>query len=71
MAEYNIQEGDSLQLLDLEGVIVLTPKLTLVPQLAQEIERLRVEAAVTMEQMLKGLSEERERCYAEDYVQDQ
>jgi len=66
--KYGIQEGDALQVLDLDGVIVLTPNATLVPQLAQEIERLRLEAGVTTDEMLEGLQEQREQYYVENHA---
>ena len=65
--KHNIQEGDTLRVIDLEGVFVLTRKVSLVPELAQELERLRLEAGVTTEEMLAGLREQRERYYAENY----
>ncbi len=64
---YNIQTGDSFQLLDLDGVIVLTPLVPMVPELAREIERARVEAGLSMEEMLRALREQRERFVAEKY----
>ena len=64
---HNIREGDTLRVIDLDGVFVLTRMVSLVPELAQEIERLRLEAGVTTEEMLQGLREQRERYYAENY----
>ena len=63
--KYDIQEGDTLRLIDLDGVFVLTRMVTLVPELAQEIERLRLEAGLTTEELLEGLREQRERYHAE------
>ncbi len=45
--KYDIQEGDTFRLVDLDGVFVLTRMVSLVPELAQEIERLRLEAGLT------------------------
>ena len=58
---YNIKPGDTFRLLDLDGIFVLTPMVPRVPELAQEIERARVEAGLSVEEMLKGLREQRER----------
>jgi AbrB family looped-hinge helix DNA binding protein len=62
---YNIKPGDTFRLLDLDGIFVLTPMVPMVPELAQEIERARVEAGLSVEEMLKGLREQRER-YVEE-----
>ena len=64
---YNIQAGDSYRLIDLDGVLVLTPLAPLVPELAREIERARVEAGLSVEEMLAGLREQRERYVAEKF----
>lgn len=64
---YNIQPGDSYRLVDLDGVLVLTPLAPLVPELAREIERARVEAGLSVEEMLADLRAQRERYVAEKY----
>jgi AbrB family looped-hinge helix DNA binding protein len=64
---YDIQEGDTFRLIDLDGVFVLTRMVSLVPELAQEIERLRMDAGLTTEELLDGLREQRERYHAETY----
>ena len=55
--KYDIREGDTFRLVDLDGVFVLTRMVSLVPELAQEIERLRLEAGLTTEELLDGLRE--------------
>lgn len=57
--KYNLQEGDSLRLVDLEGIFVLSPLVPMVPELAREIERLRTEAGLTTEELLDALRQER------------
>ena len=64
---YNIKPGDTFRLLDLDGIFVLTPMVPMVPELAREIERARLEAGLSVEEMLKGLREQRERYVAEKY----
>jgi len=64
---YNIQPGDSYRLVDFDGVLVLTPLAPLVPELAREIERARVEAGLSVEEMLEDLRAQRERYTAEKY----
>lgn len=64
-AKYDIKEGDTFYLLDLEGIFVLTPMVPLVPELAREIERLRVEAGLSTQELLAGLREQRAKYRAE------
>ena len=63
--KHNIQEGDTFRLIDLDGVFVLTRMVSLVPELAREIERLRLEAGLTTDELLEGLREQRERYQAD------
>ncbi len=67
---YGIQTGDILRLVDLDGVLVLTPMSPMVPELAREIEKTRLETGLTIEELLAGIREQRERYYAENYASD-
>jgi bifunctional DNA-binding transcriptional regulator/antitoxin component of YhaV-PrlF toxin-antitoxin module len=60
--KYGIQPGDSFRLVDLDGIFVLTPMVPMVPELAREIEQLRLSAGLSMDDLLQGL---RERFYTE------
>jgi AbrB family looped-hinge helix DNA binding protein len=53
--KYRLEEGDALTVLDLDGAIVLSPRAAVVPKLAAEIERLRTEAGLSVEDLLEGL----------------
>ena len=64
---YGIQDGDTYQLVDLDGILVLVPMTPMVPALAREIERARVEAGLTTEEMLVSLREQRERYVTEKH----
>lgn len=64
---YQIQSGDTFRVVDLDGIFVLVPMAPLIPELAREIERARIEAGLTMEEMLLGLREQREKYVAEKY----
>lgn len=57
--KYGIQAGDTFELVDLDGIFVLTPMVPMVPELAREIERMRREAGLSMEELLQGLREQR------------
>jgi bifunctional DNA-binding transcriptional regulator/antitoxin component of YhaV-PrlF toxin-antitoxin module len=64
---YNIQTGDTFRMLDLDGVLIFAPMAPMVPELAREIERTRIAAGLTIEELLLSLREEREQYYAEKY----
>ena len=64
---YGLGVGD---VLDLDGVFVLSPRASVVPELAAEIERLRLEAGYTTEELLESLRGERERYVRERYGDD-
>lgn len=51
-AKYRLDDGDSLTVLDLDGSILLSPKVPIVPKLAGEIERLRKAAGLSVEDLL-------------------
>lgn len=69
--KYGIESGDTFRLVDLDGIFVLTPMVTMVPELAREIERARVEAGLSIEELLANLREQRERTYRENDAGDQ
>lgn len=50
-----------------EDMRPLTPQRPMVPELADEIEQLRLEAGVSTETLLQGLREQRARYVAERY----
>lgn len=60
--EVYLDEGDVLTLVDLGDAFFLSPKVSVVPKLAAEIERLGEEAGLSVEDLLDGLDEQR-RCY--------
>ena len=64
---YGLGVGDVLDVVDLDGVFVLSPRASVVPELAAEIERLRVEAGLSTEDLLASLRAERERATRERY----
>ncbi|MFH1928290.1 MAG: AbrB/MazE/SpoVT family DNA-binding domain-containing protein [Chloroflexota bacterium] len=69
--KYGIQEGDSYRVLDLDGIFVLTPMVPMVPELAREIEKARLEAGLSVEELLKSLRQQRERYHRETYESSQ
>ena len=65
--KYGIENGDIFRLVDLDGVFVLTPMVPMVPELAREIEQARLEAGLSIEDLLQGLREQRQRYVQEKY----
>ena len=65
--KYGIRSGDTFHVVDLDGVFVLTPLAPMVPQLAHEIEKMRLEAGLSIDELLAGLAEQRERIYVERF----
>ena len=66
-AKYGIQPGDTYRLVDLDGILILTPMVPMVPELAREIERLRLDAGLSIEELLVALREQREQYHSEHY----
>lgn len=66
--KYNIEEGDTFRVLDLDGLFVLTPMVPMVPELAREIENMRLEEGMSIQMLLEGLREQRARYHQEHYA---
>ncbi len=69
--KYGIENGTILRLVDLDGLFVLTPMATIVPQLAQEIEQMRLEMGLSTEELLLNLREQRARYHQEKLLSQQ
>jgi len=69
--KYGIREGDTFRLIDLDGIFVLTPMLPMVPELAREIEKVRLEAGLSIEELLRSLREQRENYHAGPTASDE
>jgi bifunctional DNA-binding transcriptional regulator/antitoxin component of YhaV-PrlF toxin-antitoxin module len=65
--KHGIKSGDTFHLVDLDGIFVLTPMVPMVPELAREIERMRREAGLSIEELLTSLREQREQVHLERY----
>lgn len=57
--QYGLDEDDVLTLVDLGGVFVLSPRVSVVPKLAREIERKREQSGVTIEELIEGVQKDR------------
>ena len=70
LRKYSIKPGDTLSLIDLDGVFVLSQNELLVPALAREIEQARLDAGVDTSELLQALRDERARFVREMYGDD-
>ena len=59
--KYRLDEGDPVTLIDLGEGILISPKPTTLPKLAGELESLMEEQGLSLEELLKGVAEERAR----------
>lgn len=62
--KYGIRPGDTFHLVDFDGLFVLTPMVPMVPELAREIERLRQEAGLSIDDLLAALHAQRAERHA-------
>jgi bifunctional DNA-binding transcriptional regulator/antitoxin component of YhaV-PrlF toxin-antitoxin module len=56
---YRLQDGDPLTLVDLDGGMLLAPRVGVVAKLAAEIESQARRASVASEDLLEGIRQER------------
>ena len=66
-AKYNIENGKIFHLVDLDGIFVFVPMVSMVPELANEIERIRLEAGLSVDEFLDDLRKQREQYNKEKY----
>jgi bifunctional DNA-binding transcriptional regulator/antitoxin component of YhaV-PrlF toxin-antitoxin module len=66
-AKYNIENGKIFHLVDLDGIFVFVPMVPMVPELAREIERIRLEAGLSGDEFLDDLRKQRELYNMEKY----
>jgi AbrB family looped-hinge helix DNA binding protein len=62
---YDLSEGDPLTLVDLDGAILLSPRVSVADKLSSEIEYLTTEAGLSLDDLLKGLREQRARYHTD------
>jgi bifunctional DNA-binding transcriptional regulator/antitoxin component of YhaV-PrlF toxin-antitoxin module len=65
--KYGIKTGDTFRLIDLDGVFVLNPMAPMIPELAREIEQARLEAGLSINDLIHSLREQRQRYSQEKY----
>ena len=57
--KYHLEEGDPLTVIDLGEGIFLSPHPALLPKLAGRIEELRKKYNISLEELIKGVAEQR------------
>ena len=62
---YDLADGDPLTLLDLDGAILLSPRVSTVDKLSAEIEYLTTQAGMSLDDLLGGLREQRAKYHAD------
>ena len=62
---YDLSEGDAMTLLDLDGAILLSPRVSVTDKLSAEIEYLTTKAGLSLDDLLDGLREQRARYHAD------
>lgn len=62
---YGIDAGDTFSVIDLDGMFVLVPMVMLVPDLAAELERARLEAGLSVDDLIRGVREQRAAYHAD------
>lgn len=62
---YDLSEGDPLTLVDLDGAILLSPRVSVADKLSAEIEYLTAKAGLSLDDLLEGLREQRARYHAD------
>jgi len=60
-----LNTGDALTLVQINDIILLSPRQPVIPRLAEEFSQLMDESGVTLADLLQGLDEERERSWHE------
>ena len=60
-----LEPGDALTLVQIEDILVLSPRQPVIPKLAEEFSNIMDEEGVSLAELLAGLEEERERIWHE------
>jgi len=60
-----LDTGDTLTLVQIDDILLLSPKQPAIPRLAKEFSRIMDDEGVSLAELLEGLEEERERFWHE------
>lgn len=64
--KYSLDEGDPVTLIDLEGVLVVSPKLSLVDKFGNQIEEMRKREGLSVEELVQGVAQQRAARHGKD-----
>jgi len=62
---HGIAIGDTFTIVELDGMLLLVPMIMMVPELAAELERARIDAGLSLEDLIAGVREQREQYVAD------
>lgn len=65
-----VDTGDTLNLVQIDDIILLSPRQAMIPKLSQEFTALMEEEGVSLAELLQGLEEERTLIWQERYAND-
>jgi bifunctional DNA-binding transcriptional regulator/antitoxin component of YhaV-PrlF toxin-antitoxin module len=69
--KYALNEGDILTLIDLgDGSFLLSPRTSQVDHLGDRVTQILQEENISLDDLLSGLDDERQRYYQEHYARD-
>ena len=60
-----VDTGDTLNLVQIDDILLLSPRQTMIPKLSQEFTELMHEEGVSLAELLQGLEEERRLIFDE------
>lgn len=61
--KYDLDSGDAITIIDVEGGFFISPDVSVVPKLAEHIEELRSEYDISVDELIEGVAEERKKYY--------
>ena len=59
--KYQIEDGDVFTLIDLGGAFLFAPGVSVVPRLVAQIEQIRKQEGLSVDDLIEGLDDEREQ----------
>lgn len=65
-----VDAGDTLNLVQIDDVLLLSPRQAVIPKLSQEFTALMTDEGVSLAELLRGLEEERKLIWQERYAND-
>jgi AbrB family looped-hinge helix DNA binding protein len=67
-ASLSVEAGDTLNLVQIDDIVLLSPRPAMIPKLSQEFTALMQEEGVSLAELLKDLEEERQLIWQARYA---